>query len=515
VDVHQLDRYLLIGSAVLIVAVLAVRLSVTAGLPSLLAYLGLGLLLGSSGAGIDFADADLALALGFAALVLILAEGGLTTPWSDVRPSLGLGLTLATLGSIVSVLVVSVGAHYLLDLRWELAVLLGAVLTPTDAAAVFSVLRTVPLRKSVTGTLETESGLNDAPIVVLVVAISAGDLAADGPWAFTGLIVFELVVGAAVGLAIGFGAARLLRNLALPASGLYPLVVIAFTVLAYGAATLAHASGFAAVYLAALVLGNTELPHRRATRSFVEGIGWLAQIGLFVMLGLLASPDTFEWWHVWTGLAAGALLTFVARPLSIATSAVWFRRSWREQVFLGWAGLRGAVPIILATIPLAADVKGANDLFDIVFVAVIVYTLIQAAPLGRLAAWCGVLTDAARDIEVEAAPLERISADLLQVRVPRGSKLAGVEIGELRLPEGASVTLVVREDKPFVPVRTTRLKQGDDMLVVATRAVREETEKRLRAVGRHGRLAGWGDDGDADDAQVWPVRTRRRWGRKP
>ena len=149
-------------------------MSVTAGLPSLLAYLGLGLLLGSSGAGIDFADADLALALGFAGLVLILAEGGLTTPWDDVRPSLGLGLVLATLGSIISIVVVSVGAHYLLDLRWELAVLLAAVLTPTDAAAVFSVLRTVPLRKSVTGTLEVESGLNDAPIVVLVVAISAG-----------------------------------------------------------------------------------------------------------------------------------------------------------------------------------------------------------------------------------------------------------------------------------------------------------------------------------------------------
>ena len=493
-DVHELDLLLLIGSAVLVAAILAVRVSVTAGLPSLLAYLALGLMLGSSGAGIDFADADLALALGFAALVLILAEGGLTTPWSDVRPSVGLGLVLATLGSVISVGVVSVGAHYLLDLRWELAVLLAAVLTPTDAAAVFSVLRTVPLRRSVTGTLEFESGLNDAPIVVLVLAISAGDIQSDGPWVFAGLIVFEIVVGSVVGLLVGFGAARLLRSLALPASGLYPLVVIAFTVLAYGAAAFIHASGFAAVYLAALVLGNTELPHRRATRSFVEGIGWLAQIALFVMLGLLASPDTFESWHVWTGLAAGALLTFVARPLSIAVCAVLFPVPWREQVFLAWAGLRGAVPIILATIPLAADVEGSDDLFNIVFVTVVVYTLVQAAPLGRLAAWSGVLTSVARDIEVEAAPLERISADLLQVRVTGGSKLAGVEIGELRLPEGASVTLVVRDEKPFVPHRTTRLRKGDDMLVVATRTAREDTEKRLRDVGRHGRLAGWGKE---------------------
>jgi cell volume regulation protein A len=492
VDVHELDTFLLFGSAVLVAAVLAVRVSVRAGLPSLLVYLFLGLLLGSSGAGIDFADADLALALGFAGLVVILAEGGLTTEWSDVRPSLGLTLTLATLGSAISVIVVSVGAHYLLDLRWELAVLLAAVLTPTDAAAVFSVLRTVPLRKSVTGTLVAESGLNVAPFVVLVLAISTGDLAHDGPGVFAAIIVAELIGGAAIGLAIGFVAARLLRGLALPSSGLYPLVVLSFTVLAYGASATVHASGFAAVYLAALVLGNTELPHRRATRSFVEGIAWLAQIGLFVMLGLLASPDSIRWWHVWTGLAAGALLTFVARPLAILVCAAWFRRTWREQTFLAWAGLRGAVPIILATIPLAHDVEGSDDLFNIVFVAVVVYTLVQAGPLGVLARWAGVRNDGARDVEVEAAPLERISADLLQAHVSRGSKLAGVQVAELRLPEGASVALVVRGGVPVEPHRITRFRHGDDILVVTTRAVREATEKRLRAVGRHGRLAGWG-----------------------
>lgn len=491
VDIHDLETYLLIGSVVLIAAVLAVRVSVTAGLPSLLLYLALGLVLGSSGLGIDFDDADLALALGFGALILILAEGGLTTKWEHVRPSLGLGVLLATLGSAVSVLVVAVSAHYLLDLRWELAVLLAAVLTPTDAAAVFSVLRTVPLKTRVTGVLEAESGLNDAPIVVLVVAVSAGDIAEQGLLSFTGLIVFELVVGVLVGLLVGLVAARLLRSVALPASGLYPLIVFAFTVLAYGSATAVHASGFAAVYVAALVLGNTELPHRTATRSFVEGIGWLAQIALFVMLGMLANPDEFEWWHVGTGLAVGAILTFVARPLSVALCAVWFKVEWREQLFVGWAGLRGAVPIILATVPLAAGVPGSRDLFNIVFVTVVAYTLVQAAPLRRLAAWCGVLTDEARDVEVEAAPLERVSADLLQVRVPRGSKLAGVEVGELRLPTGASVSLVVRDGAPFVPHRTTRIERGDDLLVVATRDVRVAAEDRLRAVGRDGRLAGW------------------------
>lgn len=493
-DIHELEVFLLIGSAVLIAAILAVRLSVTAGLPSLLVYLALGLAIGEEGLGLQFDDADLALALGFGALVLILAEGGLTTRWEHVRPSLGLGLLLATLGSVVSVVVVATAGHVLLDLRWELAVLLAAVLTPTDAAAVFSVLRAVPISPRVKGVLEAESGLNDAPIVVLVTAISAGEIADGGMASFAGLIVFEIVAGSVVGLAVGFGAARLLRSVALPASGLYPIIVLAFTVLSYGLATFAHASGFAAVYLSALVLGNTELPHRVATRSFVEGIGWLAQIGLFVMLGLLASPSEFTLYHLGAGLLVGAVLTFVARPLSVAACAAWFRVGWREQLFVGWAGLRGAVPIILATIPLAADVPGSRDLFDIVFVAVIVYTLVQAAPLARLARWCGVLRDEVRDVEVEAAPLERISADLLQVRVPRRSRLAGVEVGELRLPAGASVSLVVRDGTTFVPHRTTRLERGDDLLVVTPRELRDAVEERLLDVGRHGRLAGWDVD---------------------
>ncbi len=491
-DVHDLDRYLLVGSCVLILAILAVRLSVSIGLPSLLVYLGLGLVLGSSGLGIDFTDVGLAHALGFGGLVLILAEGGLTTRWEHVRPNLGYGLLLATLGSAVSVLVVALGAHLFLGLDWQLAVLLAAVLTPTDAAAVFSVLRTVPLKSSVTGTLEAESGLNDAPIVVLVIAISAGDVAEKGFGYLVGLVAYELVVGAVVGIAVGWFGAYLLRRVALPASGLYPLVVIAFTVLAYGSAAAIHASGFAAVYVAALILGNADLPHRTATRSFVEGIGWLAQIGLFVMLGLLASPADLQWWHVGHGIVIGAILTFVARPLSVLACAVWFGRSVREQLFVGWAGLRGAVPIVLATIPLSAGVAGSRDLFNIVFVAVVIYTLLQAAPLAQLAAACGVLSDEARDVEVEAAPLERVSADLLQIRVPTGSKLAGVEIGELRLPVGASVSLVVRGGATFVPHRTDRIAVSDDLLVVAERSVREATEERLRAVGKHGRLAGWG-----------------------
>jgi len=491
VNSHDLDTYLLVGSGVLVLAILAVRVSMTAGLPSLLLYLGIGLAMGSSGLGVQFANADLALALGFAALVLILAEGGITTKWDHVRASMRLGVLLATIGVTVSVVVVALGGHYLLGLDWQLAILLAAVTSPTDAAAVFSVLRAVPLKRRISGVLESESGLNDAPVVVLVVAISAGDIADKGPAEFFLLIMLELIVGGLIGFGIGRVGALTLRLVALPASGLYPIAILAFSVLAYGAAASAHTSGFAAVYVAALVLGNADLPHRAATRSFAEGIGSLAQIGLFVMLGLLADPAEIRLWHVWTAIAAGAILTFVARPLSIVISSIGQKYPTQEKVFLAWAGLRGAVPIILATIPLAADLSGSRDLFNIVLVFVIIYTLVQAPTLGWLARRTGVLADTARDVEVEAAPLEKISADLLQIHVPPGSKLAGVEIGELRLPPGASISLVVREGETMVPHRTTRIKVEDDLLIVSPRAVREATEQRLRDVGREGRLAGW------------------------
>jgi cell volume regulation protein A len=409
---------------------------------------------------------------------------------------MGLGLMLATVGVTISVVVVALGSHYLLGLDWEIAVLLAAVTSPTDAAAVFSVLRAVPLKHRISGVLESESGLNDAPIVVLVVAISAGHISDKTPFEFFLLIVAELVGGALIGFVIGRLGALTLRASALPASGLYPIAILALSVLAYGTAASVHASGFAGVYIAALVLGNADLPHRAATRSFAEGIGSLAQIGLFIMLGLLADPGEIRWWHVWTAIAAGAILTFVARPLSILVSSIGQNYGKREQTFIAWAGLRGAVPIILATIPLANGVKDSEDLFNIVLVFVILYTLIQAPTLGWLARRTNVLTDAPRDVEVEAAPLEKISADLLQIHVPRGSKLVGVEMGELRLPEGASISLVVRQGVTLVPDRTMRIKLRDDLLIVTPRAARDATEQRLRDVGRNGRLAGWQTDSD-------------------
>ncbi len=494
-DVHQLDSFLLVGSLVTLAAILAVRVSARAGLPSLLIYLLMGVVLGEAGLGIQFEDAQLAHALGFGALALILAEGGLTTDWTEVRPSIPLGVSLATVGVAVSVAVVAVGGHYLLGLPWELAILLGAVCSPTDAAAVFSVLRVVPLPKRLTGVLEAESGLNDAPTVVLVGVISTGAAASSGILGVTGVIVFELAVGVVIGIAVGVAGGWVMRRAALPSSGLYPLAILCLTFAAYGAAAAVHASGFAAIYVAALILGNSELPHRTATKSFAEGVAWLAQIGLFVMLGLLLSPARISLEVVGLALATGLILTFVARPLSVLISSVVRPMPLRELGFISWAGLRGAVPVVLTTIPLSEGVDDADLLFDIVFVMVVVYTLVTGPTLPYVARLLRVARRSEpRGLDVEAAPLERVAADLLQVSISPVSRMHGVEVGELRLPAGASVSLVIRQGEVLVPERRTVLRHGDDLLVVTPRRARVATEERLRQVSEGGRLAQWNTD---------------------
>jgi cell volume regulation protein A len=482
------------GAIVLLVAVLAVRVSVRLGLPSLLLYLAIGVLLGQSGLGIHFQNAQLTQSLGIAALVLILTEGGLTTRWSAVKPALGLGITLSTVAVVVSIGVTGAALHYLLTLDWRTALLWGAVLSSTDAAAVFSVLRGIHVSRRLSGALELESGLNDAPVFIAVVLLAGSQQLS---WTVPLLVAYELVAGAAVGAALGWLGAFALRRAALPATGLYPLATVAVCLVAYASGNLAHASGLLATYVSGLVLGNTRLPHRDSTLSFAEGLGWLAQIGLFVLLGLYASPQKVLA-AVIPGVIAGAVLVLLARPLSVLFAALPFRIPLRDQAFVAWSGLRGAVPIVLALIPLTNGRPGAEHLVGAVFVLVVVLTLVQGGTLPALAKVLG-LTKSLRpmELEVDSAPLDELGAGLLQVRVRPGSRLHGVYLNELRLPSGATVSLVVRDDAGFTPDSRTRLAEGDQILVVATQDVRDATERRLRAVDRAGRYAVWkGESGD-------------------
>ena len=481
----------LAGCALVLVAVVAVRLSSRTGVPALLVYLALGLLIGEEGLGVRFEDYDLTSEIGLVALAVILAEGGLTTSWSHVRPALPIAAVLSTLGVLVSVATVGGLAMLVLDTSFRTALLLGGAVASTDAAAVFAVLRRLPLTTRVRSILEAESGLNDAPTVVLITVVSSDSWSTTSGWEVLALVVYELVVGLLVGLAVGWAGRTSLGRLALPSAGLYPLATVALVLLAYGAAGSLHASGFLAVYVAGLVVGSTRLPHRRAVLGFATSLALLAELGLFVLLGLLASPSRLLD-AVPTALLVGAAALLVARPLAVLVSTTPFRVPWREQAFLAWAGLRGAVPIVLATVPVSAGVEGGTEVLDVVFVLVVAYTLIQAPTLPWVGRRLGVVEELeARDLEVESAPLEQVRADLLQIQVRPGSHLHGVYVDELRLPPGAVLSLVVRGGEGRVPTPETRIESGDQLLVVATTESRAAAEDRLRAVSRDGKLARW------------------------
>ena len=492
-NVHSLGPILLVAASVLLVAVAAVRLSVRSGLPSLLIYIAIGLLIGERGLGLMFDDAELTGALGYCALVVILAEGGLTTRWSAIRPMIWPAAVLATVGTCVSIAITGAAAHWIVGLDWRLALLLGATVSSTDAAAVFSVLRQVPLPGRLVGLLEAESGFNDAPAVIAVVALTSQVLGHAGApsWLLLLEAAGELLIGTLVGLLVGGLGVIGLGRVALPASGLYPIAVLALAAGAFGAAATLHGSGFLATYLACLVLGNARLPHGAAVRSFAEGSGWMAQIGLFVLLGLLADPARLPH-HILPAVAVGLVLLLVARPISLLVTVSWFKVRWAEQAFLSWAGLRGAVPIVLATIPLSQAVRGSEDVFDLVFVLVVVFTLVQAPTLPLVARLLRVGSDlVAVDLDVESSPLGALDADVIHVRIGPTSRLHGVELFELRLPPRANVTLVMRSGQAVVPGPYTTLQHGDDLIVVAAADVRDATERRLSEVSTGGKLAGW------------------------
>ncbi|MFB9569535.1 potassium/proton antiporter [Saccharopolyspora hordei] len=496
---QQLYVVLLVSGLVVLTGAMAALLASRLGLPSLLLYLALGVVLGEDVLGIEFHDAQLAQNLGTAALAVILVEGGLTTRWTDIRRVIVPAGVLATVGVGASVVITALGAHLLLGIDWQVSLLLGAIVSSTDAAAVFSVLRVLPLPRRLAGLLEAESGFNDAPTVIFVLLFSTVPLE-PSPLEITGNLVYQLVIGGIMGLLIGWTGAQVLPRLALPASGLYPVATFGLGLVAFAAGGAAQASGFLAAYLAGVVLANTgRLPHRAATRSFAEGLGWLAQIGLFVLLGLLVTPSELPA-LVLPALVVGLVLLLVARPLSVVVSLLPFRVPWREQVFLSWAGLRGAVPIVLATYPIVQGVPGSERVLDIVFVLVVVFTLVQGPGLRPLARLLGIIPrEVTRELQVESVPLNVVGAELLTMTVPPGSRLHHTTVVELRLPEPSVIPLIVRGGRAFVPLPDTYLEMGDELLVVTTLEHRAAAERRLRAVSRRGKLAHWfGERGDPE-----------------
>src|SRR3954452_10424865 len=362
--------------------------------PGLLLFLGLGMLAGSEGiGGIDFNSAGLARTLGTIALVLILFEGGLTSGWSEIRPVLGTAASLATIGTLITALIAGLAAHWIFEISVLEGMIVGAAIAATDSAAIFAVLRRSTLEKRLARSLEGESGMNDPVALLLVIGFiewiqQPGYGLAD----MAGLLALKLALGAAIGLAVGRLAVAALDRMRLPSDGIYPVATIAIAALAYGLAEVAHGSGFLAVYLTALALGTARIPARRTIVAFHEGVGWVAQLGLFILLGLLVFPSSLGD-VAWQSLALSAVLIFLARPLAAFAATALSPLDLRERTMLGWAGLRGATPIWLATFPVVAGVGSGEELFAIVFFVVVTSTLIQGASFEPLARRLGLTTD--------------------------------------------------------------------------------------------------------------------------
>ena len=511
-DASQAAWISLIVGVVVLAAVGGVRVAARFGMPGLLFYLFLGLLLGEDGpGGIPFDDAQLATALGYAGLVIILAEGGLTTRPATVRPVLAPSILLASVGVALSIFIVALPLSWFAGVDLRTAVLIGAVMAPTDAAAVFTVARGLRLPPRLQTLLEAESGLNDAPVVVLVVLLTSAASESWPWWLVVVVVLAELAGGILIGGLVGLFARWLLPRLALPAAGLYPVAVTSLFLFGYGLAVVLHTSGFAAVYVLALVLAASPLPHRRSVLGFVEGLAWTVQIGLFIMLGLLAYPSRLGD-ALGVALVAGATLLLLARPLSTLACLAPFTRAgrigratrtepipWPWVAFTSWAGLRGAVPIIFATIPLGAGAPDGELIFDVTLLLVILLTVLQSPTMPTLARRLGLVrADRMDELTVEAAPLDTLRAALLDLDVPDGSRLVGTYVHELPLPRGAVVSLVVRGGQSLAPDRTTRIRTGDRVLIVTTESARPSVEQSLRSVSRSGRLADWVEPGAAE-----------------
>jgi potassium/hydrogen antiporter len=474
---------ILIAGGLLAAGIVGALLADRVRIPGLLLFLGLGMLAGSEGiGGIEFTDAELARTLGTIALVLILFEGGLTAGWSEIRPVLGTAASLATVGTVVTAAIAGFAAKWIFDLSLLEGMLVGAAVAATDSAAIFAVLRRSTLEKRLARSLEGESGMNDPVALLLVIGFidwiqEPGYGLAD----MAVLLVLKLAIGAAIGVAVGRLSVEGLRRVRLPTDGIYPVATIAIAALSFGLAEVAHGSGFLAVYLTALALGGSNIPARRTVVAFHEGVGWVAQIGLFVMLGLLVFPSTLGDVAV-EGIALSAALILIARPLAAFISTLLSPLNLRERAMLGWAGLRGAAPIWLATFPVVAGVGAGQELFSIVFFVVVTSTLVQGASFEPLATRLGLTTDepALPRRLLESGRIRRMGGDVVSYRLRPGAAAAGHPVRELGLPRDALVNVIVRDGRAIPPRGSTELREGDELHILVRGELREEVEELTR-----------------------------------
>ena len=473
----QTDGLILLAAVLLIVAIVSSKLSARVGVPTLVLFIGVGMLAGEDGPlGVVFDDFALAHAAGTLALLLILFDGGLRTTLASVRLAWRPALVLATVGVVVTAGITGVVASWLLGLPLVMGLLLGSVVGSTDAAAVFSILRGsgLHLEPRIAATLEVESGSNDPMAVLLTlgfVQYLSGTM--DPGWPVVGFFARQAIIGAAGGLLVGWLGTKLVNRVRLDASGLYPVLTMSVALLAYGLPAYLGGSGFLAVYLAGIVMGNARLVFKQGCLRAHDGAAWMAQILMFVTLGLLATPSRIVEVAAPGAMAAAALI-FIARPAAVLVSLAPFRFAPRELAFLSWAGLKGAVPIVLAIYPLLGGLPGSLALFDIVFFVVILSALLQGWTLPWAASVLGVREDGPPEppVSLEITSLHEVDLDIVDYRVAEGSLSASRMVRDLALPESAVVAMIAREHEMIPPRGSTVIEAGDHVFVVLKDSVR-------------------------------------------
>jgi cell volume regulation protein A len=467
-----IEHILLVASVLLLVSVLASKASAKLGVPALLVFLVLGMLAGSDGpGGIYFDNAFLAQSLGVAALVLILFSGALDTTWSRVRPVLWQGVGLSTAGVLITATLVAIFAKFAFGFSLLEGLLLGAIVSSTDAAAVFSVLRAraASLKGHVRPLLELESGSND-PMAVFLTAGIIG-LMTRPEASLLGLVpifIRQMLLGGVFGYVLGKLAIIVINRARLEYEGLYPVLSLSLVLLTYGVTASLGGNGFLAVYVAGMVIGGSEFIHKRSVMRFHDGLAWLMQIVMFLVLGLLLFPS-----HLVPIMGLGSLLAlflvFVARPVAVFLTLALSSLPLNEKLMISWVGLRGAVPIVLATFPLLAGLPKAEMVFDLVFFIVLASILLQGTSLQIVARWLGLESPVKEKpaYPLELDPTTGITSALVDIEVPANSPIIGKQIVEAHFPKGALIVLIARADEFIVPKGGTLIQAGDRLLVLA------------------------------------------------
>lgn len=465
------DSLILVAGLLLLLGIGSSKFSARLGVPVLVLFLVLGMLAGSEGiGGIEFEDYRLAHAIGTIALALILFDGGLRTPLESFRIAWKPALLLATIGVLLTATITGAAAAWMLKLSLLEGLLLGSIVGSTDAAAVFATLRYggVQLSNRLSSTLEVESGANDPMAIFMTIGciqVLTGQTNFD--LGLVRLLVLQMGVGGLVGIAIGKLGAWSINRVNLDAAGMYPVLASGFGLLAFGIAAWGNGSGFLAVYLAGIVMGNSRIVFQRGILAFHDAAAWFAQLTMFIVLGLLSFPSRLLG-VAGQGLLVAVVLIFVARPVAVMLCLLPFRFSFRELIFLSWVGLKGAVPVTLATFPLLFQVRGAGEMFDIVFFVVVVSVTVQGWSMPLLARWLGVNEPLppAPPVTLELSSLRDVEGDIVDYTVDSESRAAGRLVRELALPEGVVIAMITRGQQIIPPHGNTLIQAGDHVVVV-------------------------------------------------